>query len=245
MTVPLPAAAHPVDVRRAPRHHGSHHQTGALCGSDGLHPLPRPHRDRLRALNGMSKSLLLSAAQFGFASWVSFNGYVLLEMSANLARNPATEIWETHDDPLVQRSGPLLRRSHRRFRRRQRNVGAAGPGWTPSIRTPEGQVAVVIGEMLLGHVQVALANTLKGDNPFSDACLIAMDYGREKSSRATGSPSSTTANSTTSSPACSISTRSNQAVSPSCRTGWRAKRRWSPAPDQGSMATEPGFGPRR
>lgn len=34
--------------------------------------------------------------------------------------------------------------------------------------------------MLLGHVQVALANTLKGDNPFSDACVIAMDYGREK-----------------------------------------------------------------
>jgi hypothetical protein len=34
--------------------------------------------------------------------------------------------------------------------------------------------------MLLCHVQVALANTLKGDNPFSDACLIAMDYGREK-----------------------------------------------------------------
>ncbi len=34
--------------------------------------------------------------------------------------------------------------------------------------------------MLLGHVQVALANSLKGDNPFSDACLIAMDYGRDK-----------------------------------------------------------------
>jgi D-apionate oxidoisomerase len=34
--------------------------------------------------------------------------------------------------------------------------------------------------MLLGHVQVALANGLRGDNPFSDACLIAMDYGREK-----------------------------------------------------------------
>ncbi|WP_338597712.1 phosphogluconate dehydrogenase C-terminal domain-containing protein [Saccharopolyspora sp. SCSIO 74807] len=33
--------------------------------------------------------------------------------------------------------------------------------------------------MLLGHTQVALANTLKGDNPFSDACKIAMDYGRE------------------------------------------------------------------
>ncbi|MFI5658548.1 phosphogluconate dehydrogenase C-terminal domain-containing protein [Streptomyces sp. NPDC051684] len=33
--------------------------------------------------------------------------------------------------------------------------------------------------MLLGHTQVALANTLKGDNPFSDACLIAMDHGRD------------------------------------------------------------------
>ncbi len=34
--------------------------------------------------------------------------------------------------------------------------------------------------MLYGHTQVALANGLRGDNPFSDACLIAMDYGREK-----------------------------------------------------------------
>ena len=34
--------------------------------------------------------------------------------------------------------------------------------------------------ILLGHVQVALANALQGDNPFSDACLIAMDYGRSK-----------------------------------------------------------------
>ena len=34
--------------------------------------------------------------------------------------------------------------------------------------------------MLLGHMQVALANGLRSDNPFSDACLIAMDYGREK-----------------------------------------------------------------
>jgi hypothetical protein len=33
--------------------------------------------------------------------------------------------------------------------------------------------------ILLGHTQVALANTLRGSNPFSDACLIAMDYGRE------------------------------------------------------------------
>ena len=34
--------------------------------------------------------------------------------------------------------------------------------------------------MLMGHVQVALANGLRGDNPFSDACLIAMDYGHTK-----------------------------------------------------------------
>lgn len=33
--------------------------------------------------------------------------------------------------------------------------------------------------ILLGHTQVALANTLRGDNPFSDACKIAMDYGRQ------------------------------------------------------------------
>ena len=25
-----------------------------------------------------------------------------------------------------------------------------------------------------------MTNGLRGDNPFSDACLIAMDYGREK-----------------------------------------------------------------
>lgn len=34
--------------------------------------------------------------------------------------------------------------------------------------------------MLLGHIQVALANSLQGDNPFSDACHIAMQYGRSK-----------------------------------------------------------------
>ena len=33
--------------------------------------------------------------------------------------------------------------------------------------------------ILYGHTQVALANGLRGDNPFRDACLIAMDYGRE------------------------------------------------------------------
>jgi D-apionate oxidoisomerase len=33
--------------------------------------------------------------------------------------------------------------------------------------------------ILYGHTQVALANGLRGDNPFSDACLIAMQYGRE------------------------------------------------------------------
>ena len=32
--------------------------------------------------------------------------------------------------------------------------------------------------ILYGHTQVALANGLRGDNPFSEACLIAMDYGR-------------------------------------------------------------------
>jgi hypothetical protein len=33
--------------------------------------------------------------------------------------------------------------------------------------------------MLFGHIQVALTNSLRGSNPFSEACLIAMDYGRE------------------------------------------------------------------
>ncbi|OYO17647.1 oxidoreductase [Enemella evansiae] len=34
--------------------------------------------------------------------------------------------------------------------------------------------------MLLGHIQVSLANSLQGDNPYSDACHIAMKYGRKK-----------------------------------------------------------------
>jgi hypothetical protein len=33
--------------------------------------------------------------------------------------------------------------------------------------------------MLWGHTSIALTNALRGSNPFSDACLIAMDYGRE------------------------------------------------------------------
>jgi len=33
--------------------------------------------------------------------------------------------------------------------------------------------------MLFGHTQVALTNSLRGSNPFSEACLIAMDYGRQ------------------------------------------------------------------
>ena len=33
--------------------------------------------------------------------------------------------------------------------------------------------------MLYGHTQVALANALRGSNPFSEACHIAMTYGRE------------------------------------------------------------------
>ncbi|MGB7448669.1 MAG: phosphogluconate dehydrogenase C-terminal domain-containing protein [Ornithinimicrobium sp.] len=33
--------------------------------------------------------------------------------------------------------------------------------------------------MLHGHIYIALTNALRGSNPFSDACLLAMDYGRE------------------------------------------------------------------
>lgn len=34
--------------------------------------------------------------------------------------------------------------------------------------------------ILHGHTWIALTNGLRGSNPFSDACHIAMDYGREK-----------------------------------------------------------------
>jgi hypothetical protein len=47
---------------------------------------------------------------------------------------------------------------------------------TVRIGVPEAAARAI----LLGHTQVALANTLRGDNPFSDACLIAMDYGRSR-----------------------------------------------------------------
>ncbi|MGQ1797377.1 phosphogluconate dehydrogenase C-terminal domain-containing protein [Kocuria oceani] len=33
--------------------------------------------------------------------------------------------------------------------------------------------------LFYGHIQVALANALRGDNPFSEACHIAMGHGRE------------------------------------------------------------------
>lgn len=33
--------------------------------------------------------------------------------------------------------------------------------------------------MLWGHASIAMTNALRGSNPFSDACLIAMDYGRD------------------------------------------------------------------
>lgn len=33
--------------------------------------------------------------------------------------------------------------------------------------------------MIHGHIWIALTNALRGSNPFSDACLLAMDYGRE------------------------------------------------------------------
>ncbi|NKX49677.1 oxidoreductase, partial [Arthrobacter deserti] len=33
--------------------------------------------------------------------------------------------------------------------------------------------------MLFGHVQIALTNALRGSNPFSEACEIAIQYGRD------------------------------------------------------------------
>ena len=33
--------------------------------------------------------------------------------------------------------------------------------------------------MLYGHIQIALAVAFKSTNPFSDACMIAIDYGRD------------------------------------------------------------------
>lgn len=33
--------------------------------------------------------------------------------------------------------------------------------------------------MLWGHASIAMTNALRGSNPFSDACLIAMDYGKK------------------------------------------------------------------
>jgi len=34
--------------------------------------------------------------------------------------------------------------------------------------------------MLFGHIQIALAVAFRSTNPFSDACMIAIDYGREQ-----------------------------------------------------------------
>ncbi len=33
--------------------------------------------------------------------------------------------------------------------------------------------------LFYGHIGIALTNALRGSNPFSEACLLAMDYGRE------------------------------------------------------------------
>lgn len=33
--------------------------------------------------------------------------------------------------------------------------------------------------MLFGHVQIALTNALRGSNPFSEACEIAIQYGKD------------------------------------------------------------------
>lgn len=35
-------------------------------------------------------------------------------------------------------------------------------------------------EFLLGHIQIGLSVAFRGTNPFSDACQIAIDYGKEK-----------------------------------------------------------------
>jgi D-apionate oxidoisomerase len=43
-----------------------------------------------------------------------------------------------------------------------------------SVGVPEAAARAI----LLGHTQIALTNSLRGSNPFSEACMIAMDYGR-------------------------------------------------------------------
>ena len=48
---------------------------------------------------------------------------------------------------------------------------------TPVAAATTGVPEAAARSILLGHTQVALANSLRGDNPFSDACKIAMDYG--------------------------------------------------------------------
>lgn len=42
------------------------------------------------------------------------------------------------------------------------------------IGIPEDAVKAIF----YGHIYIALTNALRGSNPFSDACLLAMDYGR-------------------------------------------------------------------
>ena len=56
---------------------------------------------------------------------------------------------------------------------------AAGIGEAARAVTMDISDEAAARSILYGHTQVALANGLRGDNPFSDACLIAMDYGRE------------------------------------------------------------------
>jgi hypothetical protein len=54
-------------------------------------------------------------------------------------------------------------------------VHPKGPLWSPwALTTSGGQRAI---SLVLCH---SLATGLRGANPFSDACLIAMDYGQEK-----------------------------------------------------------------
>ena len=43
------------------------------------------------------------------------------------------------------------------------------------VGIPEGAVK----SLFYGHIGIALTNALRGSNPFSEACLLAMDYGRD------------------------------------------------------------------
>ncbi|UEJ81509.1 oxidoreductase [Brachybacterium halotolerans subsp. kimchii] len=45
--------------------------------------------------------------------------------------------------------------------------------------TEQGIPEDAVKAIFYGHIFISLTNALRGSNPFSDACLLAMDYGRE------------------------------------------------------------------